>query len=203
MFPSAPVLDSGVGADEGPPPGAQWSGPLLNANTIQRVSNAFDAVPDSAADAYWNPRTFGPDCQVFARVVSDSGLISLFLRCSTPGAATLNGYRLATNSQFTSQFTSYAAGVPTAIGAGFDGRAVAAGDQIGFEAVGDVLNYYVNGVLIDTRTDSTYSGAGYIGIGLVSGTLDRFGGGDPSTYIGGTKPAVGLRGIVRMPGTNI
>lgn len=194
-FPTTPVLDTFNRADGAP--GANWSDEvivnyfrlLISSNTLKEDPAAFGFDSN-----YWNPSTFGPDCEVYATfaTVGTNGA-GVVARLTSPGASE-NFYWLTANA-FDTRLYKHVAGVRTQIGSTIS-VLFAAGDGIGLSCTGSSIECWRKpsggawGV-IATRTDSDVSGAGYIGV-LTDSTnkawsFDDFGGG--SIVTGGPADA--------------
>jgi len=183
-FPTSGVLDDANRANVGPPPSANWTTALLTVDganghkvlTNRIVGNGIDA------QSYWNAADYGPDCEVYADVATQSDDMYLFLRLVSIGSGTTDGYALELKLTDSWQLQRVDNGALTGIGLAVV-SAVANGDAIGFEVIGSTLKGYkrVSGVWSEvlSRTDSTYSAAGKLGIGTVATAtaLDDFGGG--------------------------
>jgi len=181
-FPTTGILDDFNRANEGPPPSANWTGPWRTANLLVVNTNQL-ARSGGNADAYWNPTTFGPNMEAFATlpVLPVVGAAILGGRLQSPGAGTTDGYATSWSPASSGSLVFYRSdnAALTQLGATVTSTSVSAGDQIGMSVVGSVISWYLNGSLVDTRSDATYSGAGYIGAGCNDATLrmDNFGGG--------------------------
>lgn len=213
-FPVTSVLDNFTRADAATL-GANYSRWVMRAVTadMRIVSNAAkpNATSGTESAAYWNVETFGPDCEVHA-VLSFSGDVAfinyawLGLRLQDPGGATTNdGYTAEFESQSGTDnvyIQRFDDDVSTQLGATVS-LEWSNGDSMGIEMIDDTLTlYHKTGgswSSITTRTDSTYSGAGNIGLGAVGYTADDtqhpvwddFGGGSivPMAAITGTATA--------------
>lgn len=181
-FPTTSVLDDFNRADTGPPPSTSWTSNLVVGDTLQVISNQLGA--SAAGDAYWNVATYGPDSEIYVAVpVLPTSGFRLFIRVAQPGETTVDAYSIDFFPTITEiRFQRWADGAPTQLGASIS-YALNANDRTGFEALGSDLTYYRDTgggfAAVDSRSDSTYSSAGYIGIRLQDTTerLDNFGGG--------------------------
>lgn len=182
-FPTTSVLDDFNRADGSV--GANWT--LLDwisqgTTVVLTISSSQVAFSASGADGNWNPVTFGPDSEVFITVPAISVSIELYVRMANPGS-TPNCYRARFRNASNSFFLYRAdAGVSTQLGASVAG-ALANGDTAGVDIVGSNVSMYQktggSWTTIMTRSDSTYTAAGYIGL-YGNGSADRgddFGGG--------------------------
>ncbi len=115
---------------------------------------------------------------------ADGNVALLFWRTVQVGAATtIDGYILritavAGAGNDTIMVQSMTNGVPTTIGATIT-QEISAGDVLGIRMIGSSIEVFRNGTSLGTRSDSTYTATGQIGIGLsaTSGAWDNFGGG--------------------------
>lgn len=187
-FPTTTLLDDFNRANASPP-SASWSGPIFGANHLAVSSNTCVGNGGASGSDYWNT-TVGPDTEVWAKFATLGGY--LYVRMKDPGSGTSDGY-VVTPSTVSGNCTVCRIdnGALTQLGSGL-GSAAANGDVIGLEIISDTLQAYKNGsAWSTTRSDSTYSVAGYIGIYASSastviddfggGTVDGGGGGDPPT----------------------
>lgn len=202
-FPLTPILDDFNRSNTGPPPSSSWSGPVFSGDgQLKVVSNQLSVNASGFSDNYWNTLV-GPDCEVYATIVTiaGSGTPTFYLdaRITSPNAAGVSGYELdwaettgATDSLFLYRFDS---GVYTQLGASVS-QEVASGDSLGMSVIGSTITgYYKSGAgawtSFGARTDSTYTGIGYISIGSDNTThkFDNFGGGT----IGSSPPQPQVR----------
>lgn len=158
-------------------------------STLELNTNQLRNSSGSNSVARWNVSTFGGDSEVYCDVPTlpaSGDWIGLFLRMGTGGTG--DGYVLEVYNDggspdlylFRIDNTSY-----TQLGSAVT-NGVAAGDALMLRAVGSTITAHrrQSGVWSTsmTRTDSTYSAAGYIGVYGAGTTfrLDDFGGG---TYV--------------------
>jgi len=203
-FPSTGVLDAFTRTDAADL-GSGWSAnPFNNGATSPRVSSN-QAVGQSATFAFdlvwWNAGTVGPDTEVFVSLptIGTSGAGSeayLIARVQSPSSSssTGDGYWMEWLGNATLRFKRLDNGVATVLGASQTLGALSNGDGLGFEVVGSTLQAYkrVAGVWSahgSSRSDTTYTAAGYIGFGGYEDTrtqaFDDFSGGTvivPSPY---------------------
>ncbi|HEY3278514.1 MAG TPA: hypothetical protein VGJ94_17995 [Syntrophorhabdaceae bacterium] len=185
-FPSTGVLDTFNRRDTQGPPSRKWTNKYEGG---LKVSNnqcmGTDGGP--ANIGFYTGSFFGPDAEVFATMTSlpaDGEQIALGLRLSPTGLSGYQvGFKIGTGVQVfrIDNFTW------TQLGKDITVFMPNAGDKIGARMVGDKLTVWYNPqgqgwVNLATVTDSTYTGAGYLGVD-VQGTvaaIDDFGGG---TYL--------------------
>lgn len=202
-FPTTSVLDSGVRADEGPPPSASWTSGFAGSATLKVVSNTlYD--PTGSNGAMWGT-TYGPDSECYTTITtkaSDGGQSQLHLRAKEIGASTADGYRvlftrLDANPGYQLVFRRMDNNVTTQLGATHNetGGAAANGDKVGIDMVSDTLSAYISrsgtwSSAITTRTDTTYTAAGYIGLrnNDAVAAYNDFGGGTIATASTDTPP---------------
>jgi hypothetical protein len=204
-FPVTGTLDSFDRVDSATL-GANWTADIWGFGwaSLDIVSNAADS--NSAAESnWWNGTTFGPDVEVTTTIkssfldVDDGGGgwtptdASLFARIASPGTAGIDGYYIdffgGPNGGYTAWIYRLDNRVSTILGAAYTGFSIDAGDKFGFSVVGSTLTFYRKPAagswaqVSTTRTDATYSAAGYIGLlGASAGVgvdaeFDDFGGG--------------------------
>ena len=194
-FPTTGVLDTCVRADEGPPPSASWTEPINPAQLGNRiVSNTMQRSSATTADheSYWNPSQFGGDSEsYFTLQATSANYLGASQRIQNPGTADADQYvwfivspGLRWYKQINGAFTALGTGVA---------YTQATGDGIGGESIGTSLTGHkrVSGSWssVEGITDSSISGAGYIGVVFQSGSnqsLTDFGGGTVS----GSSPSV-------------
>lgn len=207
-FPTTAVLDAFTGAGPTSPPSASW-GALGGIATALRLTN--NQVDSNGATAFggnhWNVATYGPDTEAFVTVdvkgVTDAvPLARLYARLANPTSATLqDGYSLQVQHRTGATLDEWTISriddnVYTVLGA-IVSQDVGAGEKIGFELIGTTLKGYLftGGVWTEilSRTDATYTGAGYVALVTNRQTvkLNDFGGG---TVVAGTTftPPTGI-----------
>src|SRR5437899_2007498 len=201
-FPTTCILDKFNRADENPlSNGGKWSNPLIAGETsLQVISNTCRPNgPSSASSNWWSDASFGADTEVFI-TVSTAGAaadyVGITVRTVNENSASLDGYILYVTFPSTWQFFRLDNGAFTQLGANVT-QTVASGDAMGLSIVGTTLTAYYKAsggswVSLNTRTDSTYTAAGHIGIDEKSAgpttILDDFGGG--TVVAGGAPPIV-------------
>lgn len=181
MTSTTPILDTFNRANEGPPPSASWTN--INAG-LKVVSNLCAANASNSVD-YYNVTTYGPNAEVFCEVTTkptNGQSIGIYLRLKDVGSVvTVDGYVLfvfvaaGTDSMLIQRVDN---GVATTLGATIS-QETTAGDKILLRIIGTTLFLERNESLNTTRTDSTYTAAGYIGAAITdtTGRIDNFGGG--------------------------
>jgi len=185
-FPQNGIIDNFNRADEGPPPSASWGGLVFPASDGEAVISNVCACPSGAAgfaSSYYNT-SYGPDCEVYVKIAAVSNFEGCLLRVSNPNNASITGYELLAKSDNTIRVRRFDnSGSATQI---FTvAQAVANGDSVGMNAIGNVITvYYKSGAgawtSMGTADGSAYTSAGFLGVetdGTSGATLDDFGGG--------------------------
>jgi hypothetical protein len=184
---SAVLRDDFTGTNGSNIDSAKWTPDAYGAGdsspTIQ--SNSATSPGSGYASAYYDDASFGADCEVYITIATRPGSandVGVLLRMQSPGTSGMDGYSAqhAVNAG-TDQWRIVRIdnGVETQLGALVDLES-ANGDKLGIEAIGsDIAVYRNNGgtwTQLATRTDSTYSGAGYTGFYCIGTTvrLDDF-----------------------------
>jgi fibronectin type 3 domain-containing protein len=177
------VVDSFNRADENPLSDAgRWTNAIIGGESGLNVSsNQLACSVTTTCTAWRNATQYGPDTEVYARVPTlpgDSNQIRLYARLQ-PGAST--GYLLRTNQTsgidevWLERFSGGATRLLTIP------QELTAGDTLLLRVKGSTIEAWRNGGTAWTRLgvvqDSTYSAAGYAGVGLrgTTGRLDDFG----------------------------
>ncbi len=204
-FPTTGVLDDFNRTDENPlSDGGDWSQMVWNGDDLKIVSNE---VTDDGAQGgnYRSDQTYGADSEVFttlATVGTDFGAV--LLRLADAGGSTPDGYEF----NFIISGTDRVAvqridnGSETLLGSVVN-LTVVTGEKVGFEAIGSTLKGYrfTGGAWQEeiSRSDSTYTAAGNIGMFLNTGgwDVDDFGGGTVVAAAGGFTPRSYPRGVGR------
>ena len=189
VFPTAGVLDDANRADGAM--GANWSTdyPNLASSAMRILTNQIAPVSGGGdSNGWWNPGTFGPSSEVFVTLATVGGTgdyAYVAARVVSPDTTGVDGYEMSgTESTGTDerQFWRIDNGAYTQLGATAN-QEIANGDGMGLEIVGSTLTSYHKPAAGSwtagtTRTDATYSAAGFIALGLIgSMRLDDFGGG--------------------------
>lgn len=187
-FPVNGTLDDFNRADTGPPPSANWSGPVeVGSDQIKVVSNEAKGASGAGGQDVWNVSTFS-DCEAYVRELNISGgeYQGVWFRLTNYNTSSVSGYAV-----FTETSTNHVLyfridnDAFTQLGA-FEALTLVEAMFIGASAIGSALQAYANtaaswAAVGSGRTDATYA-SGYIGMAL-SGTaaLDDFGGGTLGT----------------------
>jgi hypothetical protein len=181
-FPTTSVLDNFNRT--GPAAGSAWS-TMFSGESLFSLSNSQAVAAGGAyAAGAWNAGTFGPNVEVFATMNSDVGL-NLFARVTNPGATGISGYTIEFHPNLSAVYVyRITNGGYSGVLGGAISTTFARGARVGMQVTGNTISAWIDTgtgwKLIGSRTDSTYSQAGYIGAELYGGTnrgLDDFGGG--------------------------
>jgi len=191
-FPTTSLLDNFNRANGAL--GSNWTAGTITGETGAPtiVSNtAQGGTSGSSLSANWNVTSFGPDSEVYATVTSKitSGLSSgmqLRARYNAGSKNTYTVYAEADTGTDTWTLFKVSNSAYSQLGATFS-QEFAVGDAIGLSVVGTTLTAYYKAsggswTALTTRTDSTFSAAGLIGMELepgsgTFGSWDDFGGG--------------------------
>lgn len=190
-FPTTPILDTFIRADENPIT-TNWTTPMFSGEgNMKIVSNQMAPTTNATAcAAYYDLATFGPNCEAYvtlATKAADLNHENIYARVTGAGGSP-SGYRIrhdsisGTDNIFIQRMDS---GSATTLGATIT-QELASGDAIGIEVIGNVISAYYkpsagSWTLLGSRTDSTYSGAGHIGLEEGSDLSIRF-----ASFGGGT-----------------
>lgn len=184
-FPVNGVLDDFNRVNQGPPPSASWTDTIVVGDVgMIIVSNGATSASFAVGSAFWNPSTFGPDCEAYVTIGGSIDFGGVWLRLASPGTAGADGYHAqfyVTGSQisiFRLDNGSYTSILTV------NSVTINAGDSIGLSAIGSSIELWYKPAAGSwtsrgSVTDTTYSAAGNIGMTTSqnSGVLDDFGGG--------------------------
>ena len=185
--PTTPVLDDFNRANG--PAGGNWS--LLRPTGIAAMNVSNNAAVDSSTSAfawnYWNPSTFGPDCEAYVTIAvyGASDTIRIGARIVNAGTTTASGYYVSVSSTGAWSIIRIDSGPSTTLASG-PTQPLAAGDKIAIRIVGTLITalHYTSGggwaqvLTYDTSSDTTrYTAAGQIALEFKTSTLDDLGGG--------------------------
>lgn len=213
-FPTTSLLDDFNRANEVPAT-TNWSGPMESGDGSMNV-NSNRLRPDGAgfSASWYDLSTFGPDCEAWVTIdtkeTEDAGQMEVRIRLQDVGTAGLDGYivrYLPKSGTDVVQIRRFDNGSTTQLGADIN-QDFDAGDGLGIECIGNQISAYRRSAgvwsLLGTRTDSTYTGAGYIGLadhlGNAVGFFDDFGGG---TVVVAPPPPVTTFDYSRFPKTKM
>jgi hypothetical protein len=155
----------------------------------------YQSVTSLPAGAFWNAGTFNADQWAQAtRPVLTSAFAGPAVRMATSGTSA-DCYFLTPAGSSILRLYKMAAGTATQLGDNMIVTAMNASTIIKITAVGSVISAYRDGVLVDTRTDSTYASgaAGIVFTGFR--TLDNWQGGNIApSVIARRRPGFGRIG---------
>lgn len=185
-FPTTGVLDNFNRVDEGSPPSASWVNSLSAGLAV--VSNTVK--PASTDDgSTWNT-SFAADQECFVtlatQLVAINDAFNVVVRSQTATDFFDDHYdlepkRISGSNNDVFEIWERSGGSWTQLGADVAlGADMALGDQVGIDISGSTITVYLNGTSKGTRSDSTISGAGFVGLAFEAANgeaLDDFGGG--------------------------
>ena len=195
-FPTTGIIDAFDRADGQPSfTGGGWTNQIEGANsgTLSILTNQLAVLTNGTGEsssAWYNTSTYGADCEVYCTVSTLPGAgnpTELYARLASPGSAAVDGYSVMFwHSDSVLRVYRYDNGATTQLGADIS-RTSVAGDSFGMQIIGSTIEvwYKASGGVwssYGTRTDSTYSAEGNLGVGMWFSTVrvDDFGGG---TYV--------------------
>jgi hypothetical protein len=181
-FPSNGLIDNFNRSNEGPP----MTGWADLAGGLRVSSNTAVANAIGLNISYYTTILTEADCEVYVTIATVPSSNRSMYVCALLGdisGSSFDGYALKFNKVSgtdTLQIVRFDDGVETVLGANFSQELVA-GNKFGLEIVAGTLTAYVDTgsgwTSLGSRTDSTYTTAGYLGLGMSSGAVDDFGGG--------------------------
>jgi fibronectin type 3 domain-containing protein len=182
------ILDTFNRANENPLSfGGRWGNGILGSSerSLKVVSNQCASDRNTTATAWWKTQ-LGADQEAYATASTLPGngnSVRVYARLQSPGSSAVDGYMLLfTQASGTDQVTinRITDGASTQLAA--TNREIGTGARLLFRAKGTALEAWVREGSVWSRivrvTDSTYTGAGFAGIGIrgKTGRLDDFGG---------------------------
>jgi hypothetical protein len=182
------ILDTFNRANENPLAfGGRWGNGILGSSerSLKVASNLCASDRNTTATAWWKTQ-LGADEEAYATVSTLPGngnSFRVYTRLQSPGSSAVDGYVLLfTQASGTDQVTidRITDGALTQLAT--TNREIGAGARLLFRAKGTALEAWVREGSVWSRivraTDSTYTGAGFAGIGIrgKTGRLDDFGG---------------------------
>lgn len=185
-FPVTPILDTFSRADENPVANG-WSGPFtIGDPQLKIVSNSL-VTNSTGGNSYWSASQFGPDCECYVTLTSAlaAGQQVFVHARGFPQAGATGGYAVKFFNQAGDDLVTIEKdGSQIGSTIDYEPNIFGAGDGFGMSVIGDSIRAYyriTTGAWTDIggTTDSTYTGANYIGITIIGAavTLDDFGGG--------------------------
>lgn len=168
------ILDNFNRANTGPPPSASWSAPVANGDASHYVrSNGIGTnTDDTQTSSYWNVTTFGPDVEACTTLTDVASFLlhGAMVRIVNPNNTSTAGGYMAVALDGTSVTRIYRLDGTTYTQLGADiSTTWANGDAICIKAVGSTIEAFrkpSGGAWgsVGSRTDSTYTAAGYSGV---------------------------------------
>jgi hypothetical protein len=149
---------------------------------------ADDASSTLYAWTYWNPATYGPNCEAFVTLTSyvSSDLIRIGARVTGAGTNTISGYFVSISSSGVWSIIRFDSSTDPVILRSGPTQPLASGDKIGIRIVGSnvsALLYTPTGgwnivLSYNTAADThRYTTAGAFALWFKASTADDFGGG--------------------------
>jgi hypothetical protein len=182
------ILDTFNRANENPLTfGGRWGNGILGSSerSLKVASNLCASDRNTTATGWWKTQ-LGADEEAYATVSTLPGngnSFRVYTRLQSPGSSAVDGYMLLfTQASGTDQVTIYRITDGTLTQLATTNREIGAGARLLFRAKGTALEAWVREGSVWSRivraTDSTYTGAGFAGIGIrgKTGRLDDFGG---------------------------
>ncbi len=186
----SPVLDDFNRPDENPlSDTGRWGNSVYagNENGLKVVSNQLAAT--SLTDTAWrSDQQYGADQEAWVAIAVKPGgdnAVRVYARLQAPGSSGYDGYMLryqqnaGIDQAFIERIDNGAVTMLTTLN-----REFSINDKLRIRAIGSSIQAWRYGgrgwQVLGTATDTTYTGGGYIGVGLrnASGRLDDFGGGN-------------------------
>lgn len=181
-FPTTGILDNFNRTNANPLDG-NWVNGFWGDNNMKLVSNALMGAVNGWNGAYYNT-SYGADQECYITLTTKNATLSLILMVRSGGTLTSspNGYAFYVSGT-TGSIRRVTSGSGTTLGATFT-VAPASGVKYGISVIGDTIAAYENTAgtwtELASRTDSTYTEAGYLAIEVNpnSDIWDDFGGGE-------------------------
>lgn len=181
-FPSTPMLDSFIGANE-TPIAENWTAPLNTLDgSARRIGNEFVSDVTGLGGAYYDVKAFNADCEAHATVTGIGNTVTLWARVKNPGTTGPSGYMVQWDIGNTLAIVRVDSGTPTSLLT--KSVALTLGDHFGIRCIGDRIDAWttVNGVWTRQMSviDTTYKAGGWLAAECVttSDKLDDFCGGE-------------------------
>ncbi len=191
-----PTLDGFNRANENPLSDAGRWGNGVNGSVetgLNVLSNQLACSKTTTCTAWRSNTQYGPDTEVWAHVTTQPGInnqLRLYSRLQQPGTATYDSYMLRTNQLAgTDQVWLERVDNGAIVNRLTVNQELADGDLILLRTKGSTLEAWRHNGSSWSRlgvvTDSTYSGAGYVGVGLrgTTGRVDDFGARTPGAPV--------------------
>jgi hypothetical protein len=183
-----PTLDSFNRHNENPLSDAgRWSNGIIGSveTGLRVASNRLACTKTTTCTAWRNNSQYGADTEVWARITTLPGAnnqVRLYARLQQPGSSAHDGYMLRTNQlSGTDQVLLERIDNGAIVNRLTMSQELAVGDVLLLRVTGSTLEAWLRSGIVWSRlgsvVDSTYSGAGYVGVGIrgKTGRLDDFG----------------------------
>lgn len=199
-FPTTPILDDFSRTED--PASTDWTGPLVPSLAQIEIAGgaALGSTHGGGFSASWWKRLYTADMEAYATMQVappvTGGFAFIYLRVQNAGTTSVDGYWVKagrfSDGQADCSFarmddgvgTAPTGGQPSAFGTMADW---AAGDKFGARIVGNAMELWLNQAsgpytgwtLVGSTTDSTYTGPGYLALGMDGSNIiriDDFGG---------------------------
>jgi hypothetical protein len=181
------ILDTFNRANENPLSfGGRWGNGILGSSerSLRVTSNQCLSTQNTTATGWWKTQ-LGADQEAYATIATlpgNNNAVRLYVRLQTPGSAAVDGYMLLYSQlSGTDQITIHRITNGTLTQVSTANREIAAGNRLLLRAKGTALEAWVRSGSAWSRvsrvTDSTYTGAGFVGLGIrgKTGRVDDFG----------------------------
>lgn len=187
-FPRTTVLDNFNRANEGPPPSSSWvtsagtglkvSGNVCTRDAAGEQAATWNTLQDKDQEAFFTIATNNPDHGLYAqtlvlRLLTANSYLSDHYEVNwandSGGIGYLALYRVDNSGTFTQLGATVALSAELVVG-----------NQLGARMHGAILEAYLDGQLVASRTDATLSHNGYIGLRIGTtnaANFENFGGG--------------------------
>lgn len=181
-YPTTAVLDDFNRANENPLANGTWAGTIFSSGNACKLDTNQATAAGAFANSRWSVGTFGANCEVYLDLALLGDTVGILWRITNMGAS-VHGYEAFYYPAESVVRIYRIDDESTEVQLGADiSQAYSVGDGLGIDMVGNTITLYrrASGVWssVTTRSDSTYTGAGYIGFGVnIGGYADNFGGG--------------------------
>jgi hypothetical protein len=183
-----PTLDSFNRRNENPLSDAgRWSNGIIGSveTGLRVASNRLACTKTTTCTAWRNSSPYGADTEVWTRITTLPGAnnqVRLYARLQQPGSSAHDGYMLRTNQlSGTDQVLLERIDNGAIVNRLTMSQELAVGDVLLLRVTGSTLEAWRRSGIVWSRlgsvVDSTYGGAGYVGVGIrgKTGRLDDFG----------------------------
>jgi hypothetical protein len=183
-----PTLDSFNRANESPlSDGGRWSNGVLSSGEagLKVVSNQLAGTKSTTTTAWRNDAQYGPDTESWVSIPTlpgNANAVRLYARIRTPGSSAVDGYMLRFNQlSGTDQVLLERLDNGGIVTLKTINQELGTGDRLLLRVRGSTLEAWRQSgsswSLLGSVSDSTYSAAGFVGLGIrgTTGRLDDFG----------------------------